>query len=216
MPTSLPSFSFLLLGIGAVLSMGILAMSASFPWWDAPSSFLLSTTTPNTSQLKNADIVPNGSLVFRYGIGSGLYGYDTLEIHGNGQGRFQYCERCFHVPQWQESRFQLSPDTVAKLCEKLREVDFAQLPDSYHANAVDGEQIVLTLRIAGQTKRVYCNNRFPAAVRSLVTYIDQQVLATVHNELNRGQPIDQEEVIDLFATRRGGGSVEHAGANVSP
>lgn len=187
----------LLMGVGVIVSVSILAASAYLPLWRGASSFPLNTTTPNSSTLANDAIVPGESLVFRYGIGSGLTGFDTLEVCGNGDTRFQFCERCFEQPR--EARFQLPSESVADLCQRLRDMEFADMPDAYHANVHDGTQIILTLQVNSQMKRVYLNNHFPASVKSLIAYIDQQLLVTVQSELNQSQPIDRADIIDLSA-----------------
>jgi hypothetical protein len=83
----------------------------------------------------------------------------------------------------------VAPEAVTELRRLLVDVDFFRLKRGYHANVHDGTQWLVKARAAGRSKRVYCNNHFPARVIALSEFVRTRVLDAHDGEIARAEPV---------------------------
>lgn len=123
---------------------------------------------------------------FKMGVGGGLGGMNVLQINKDGTAHYVFCEAkepedTWLDPgkgtgQWRRLDFSVSEDMRRKLWAVLRDASFFELNDQYSSGAMDGTQWYVAVRRSGKTKRVWCDNSFPAEIQRIVKFAQEKIL----------------------------------------
>ncbi|MCA9672241.1 MAG: hypothetical protein KC503_41895 [Myxococcales bacterium] len=125
--------------------------------------------------------------------GSGLHGYDVLRIDARGRAVMTFQRRQLRVNRGQlkgvgrgEVYIRVRAARYTFYLDRKQQRDLRQLlarekahaiaPRHVDANVEDGTQWHFKLRLGGTTRRVYCSNQFPPALRRISQYLRGKVL----------------------------------------
>lgn len=199
---------FLACLFGLILLAGGYAVSGKVFWLDDPLYAPLQNVYPNTSKLNNDAIVPDESFVFQHVEGHFETGFNILQVWGNGEAAY-----LVHVPiqtprsiESRLARFTLSENELTYLCNELRVVKFAEMPDGYNTQVVDAPFVGMHVLCQGQRKDVACDNYFPDGFVTLNQYVIQHILVPNQPAIDQAQPISGEEADALFKLVAANGS----------
>ena len=114
-----------------------------------------------------------------------LAGYSFFELRADGTARSLVAglEKSMvtgvevMVPVWHLLEFNVDKADIDKFAALIDNSGFRDLDASYEANIDDGTLEELLLEDMDSVKRVQCSNRFPDAVITLKTFIQETILA---------------------------------------
>jgi hypothetical protein len=120
---------------------------------------------------------PDQPYRIEFGRGSGWHGLNTVRVEQDG-GVTLHRERTeregeVQVPHWETATLRLPPEGRAAVLAAVVDTRVLGLARAYHEPGVrDGTQWVLWVKQGEREKAVYCDNRFPPAVKRFAERLD--------------------------------------------
>jgi hypothetical protein len=95
-------------------------------------------------------------------------GLDTIVIDETGQTILHRAR----PPGWEMAEFQITAESVGKVCSLVESHGMLSLQGGYHADVCDGTQWVFWMKQGQDYRSVYFNNYFPDKARSFAAGLD--------------------------------------------
>jgi hypothetical protein len=110
---------------------------------------------------------------FQFGQGSGLDGLKVVKILPNGEACYDYG----HVNAWQKKTFRVSQEAMQELADKINALGILNMGKVVSDPDVrDGVQWIVLIKAGGTARSIYFNNRFPAQVKELATFVHERIV----------------------------------------
>ena len=148
--------------------------------------------------------------LFTMGEGSGMMGFDVIQIWPDGKCEYSYPDARPGLPArpvtgpatapttsstaltpWRRATLHIDPATVADLRRLLVDTGYFGLKKSYYAtNVNDGTQWFVRARAGGREKAVSCNNHFPADAIRINDFVRTRVIEPNRVAVSGATPVD--------------------------
>lgn len=189
-----------------VMCLAVIAGSAMVPAGDVPAR-LVEITEADAALLS---VVPSRDtegkvniddprMSFVVGVGSGWHGLHVVAVRGDGQIDCYFFEvvkaiepksgEVGKMRRWRHASFALTPDTMKSLVTEIKESKLESLQREYNGDRADGTQVLVALRDPLHEKLVYCNNYFPAEIRTLLSFVERSVIRPNNAKLEAAKEI---------------------------
>lgn len=140
---------------------------------------------------------------FRFGRGSGRYGFNILTVMRDGRCTYLYNEGQLGTTSWDDpgeaegrwmkATFRLTRQQLAQLDQLLTDDQFDALKDEYAGSTADGTQWFVAVRSRGRTRVIWCDNVFPSYVRRIEAFVRQEVLDGNRSAAGQATPTQQDQ-----------------------
>lgn len=153
----------------------------------------------------DADVLNAPDFLFTMGEGSGLMGYDVIQVWPDGKCEYSYplvsrasalslpaaasttapttpggavnpASTAVPLTPWQRATFTAPPQTVTDLRKLLVDTGYFDLKRSYSGGVADGTQWFVRVRSGGREKAVACDNHFPADVIRINDFVRDRIV----------------------------------------
>jgi hypothetical protein len=141
---------------------------------------------PASKDASGLDFLTAQGLVFTWGDGSGLRGYDVVKVRPDGTVIYTFQPR---NATWKRAQFTIDAPTQQALRQLLKDIDYWRLKKAYYASVADGTQRFVKVEAAGKRKAIYCSNYFPAEVIRIKQFVEARIISANSAAVGRAVPI---------------------------
>ena len=148
-----------------------------------------------------ASLASEDSLKLHVGLSHGLDRIFRLDMDQDGYVEYRFSTwnkkedsggQEIVTVDFYKSSFKVDEDSLLVVRKALQKAEFEELEKEYHANMVDGQQLIIMVKTDSAEKSVYFNNHFPAEIKELYNTVRRETIGKHHGEIERGKVKVQE------------------------